>query len=264
MADQQNKLIALDESLTRIAQARQIVLGGWSMSRKPCGMIRHIIAAGLRLPEVVILTAGVETDMLLAAGAVDRVRTFYFGLEAFGMGPGQRRGADMIEETESSLLFGLQAAAQGQPFHAVARHHCRALLMLRTDLETITCPYGGDEYVALPPITPDLAIIHAWRCDRRGNAEFGGTLAADRLLAAAARETIVTCEELVDDLAAIGGQADLIAPQTSAVVHLPNGAWPTGCEPRYRPDWKGLRDYAQLDPDAVPAWLDRHPLPTKG
>lgn len=263
MTDPQNKLIAPQEALSLIASARQIALGGWSMSRKPCCMVRHIIAAGLRIPEVVILTAGVETDMLLAAGAVDRVRTFYFGLEAFGMGPGQRCGADMTEETESSLVFGLQAAAQGQPFHAVALHHCRALLKVRTDIQTITCPYEGDEFVALPPIAPDLAIIHAWRCDRRGNAEFGGTLAADRLLAAAAHKTIVTCEEVVDDLAATGGRADLIAPQTSAVVHLPNGAWPTGCAPLYRPDWAGLRDYAQLDPDAVPAWLERHPLSTK-
>lgn len=263
MVGPQNKLIAPHEALSLIASARQIALGGWSMSRKPCGMVHHIIAAGLRIPEVVILTAGVETDMLLAAGAVDRVRTFYFGLEAFGMGPGQRRGADVIEETESSLVFGLQAAAQGQPFHAVARHHCRALLTLRPDLKTITCPYTGDEFVALPPIAPDLAIIHAWRCDRRGNAEFGGTLAADRLLAAAARKTIVTCEVLVDDLAATGGRADLIAPQTSAVVHLPNGAWPTGCAPRCRPDWKALQEYAQLDAGAVPAWIDRNQLPVK-
>jgi len=263
VADPWNKVIAPNEALTRIASARQIALGGWSMSRKPCGIVRHIIAAGLRIPEVIILTAGVETDMLLAANAVERVRTFYFGLEAFGIGPGQRRGANVIEETESSLVFGLQAAAQQQPFHPVALHHCKALLALRPELKSITCPYTGAEYVALPPIVPDLAIIHAWRCDRRGNAEFGGALAADRLLAVAARETIVTCEELVDDLAATGGRADLIAPQTSAVVHLPNGAWPTGCAPRYRPDWKGVRDYARLDAGAVPAWLDRHPLPTE-
>ncbi|NIV39780.1 MAG: CoA transferase subunit A, partial [Anaerolineae bacterium] len=54
---------------------------------------------------LVSLTCGFESDLLVGAGRVRRVRTCYFGLESFGLAPMFTRKAtagelEVVEETE--------------------------------------------------------------------------------------------------------------------------------------------------------------------
>ena len=43
-------------------------------------------------------------------------------------------------------------------------------LALRPDVKTITDPYSGEELVAFPALSCDVAVIHALVADKRGNA----------------------------------------------------------------------------------------------
>ncbi|MHA1113883.1 MAG: CoA transferase subunit A [Alphaproteobacteria bacterium] len=233
-----------------------MALGGWSFTRRPIGAVRGIVAAGLRFEELVTIAGGLETDLMLCAGAVDRLRGFYFGMEALGNGPGLRQGAEIVEESEGSLVLGLTAAAQGQTFLPLHAEHGAALAKLRPDIKRIDCPYTGHAYLAMPAIKPDVAILHARVADRRGNAILGGNLGADRLLATAAAHTIVTCDELVDGIGGDGSEADIAGLMVDAVVHLPGGAAPTSCRPLYESDWDALIAYTELTPDGALAWLD--------
>lgn len=248
------KEVGLAEAAALAAGAARVALGGWSFSRRPLAAALHWAAHGTRFDELVVLTGGIETDLLVAAGVPRRVRSFYLGMEALGQGPGLKGPCEVVEETETSLMLGLEAAAEGASFLPLAARHGEALAMLRPELRRLGCPYTGAEQLAIPPLAIDVAYVHAWRADVRGNAVFAGHRGADRLLALAARRTVVLCEELVDDLGDDGAAADLAEPLVTHVVHAPRGAAPGACLPCYEADWPALLDYTALERDAVAAW----------
>jgi glutaconate CoA-transferase subunit A len=249
-----SKVVALAEAAALAEGAARIALGGWSFSRRPLAVALHWAAHGTRFDELLVLTGGVETDLLVAAGVPRRVRSFYLGMEALGLGPGLKGECSVVEETETSLMLGLNAAVEHASFLPLALRHAQALIQLRPDLARVRCPYSGDEQLAIPPLPIDVAYVHAWRADARGNAVFPGHKGADRLLALAARRTVVLCEELVDDARAGGALAELTEPIVSHVVHAPRGAAPGACLPLYEADWPALLDYTALERPAVAGW----------
>jgi len=102
---------------------------------------------------------------------------------------------------------------------------------LRPDVKIIDDPYHpGECYMAFPAIHWDVAVIHALRADRRGNAVLNMNLGVDVELSFGARHVIVTAEEVVDR---IDGRVDVAGITVKAVVHAPQGAWPTSCYPLY-------------------------------
>ena len=180
-------------------------------------------------------TAGYESDLLVGAGLVRRVRTCYFGLEAFGLAPMFTQAAtsgvlQVVEETEASLAFGLRAALAGVGFMPGRAWLGTDLLRARPDVRVVRDPYNGQEVVAFPAVTCDLAVLHALRADREGNAVLGGNLALDLELALVAQRTVVTAEEVLEHLP---GPVDISGVAVTAVVEAPHGAWPTSCYPLY-------------------------------
>ena len=83
-----DKRVGLAEAAALAEGAARVALGGWSFSRRPLAVALHWAAHGTRFGELLVLTGGVETDLLLAAGVPARVRSFYLGMEALGLGPG--------------------------------------------------------------------------------------------------------------------------------------------------------------------------------
>jgi len=132
-------------------------------------------------------------------------------------------------------------------------------MKIRDDLKVVRDPYSGKDYVVVPPVIPDVAVIHAVRGDR-----FGGitTIASrnDRLLAMAARTTIAVVEELVEpDEVLPGLQEVYVAPiHIEAVVLAAGGAHPTSCPGRYPVDAEHIRTYleAARDEAAFREYLD--------
>jgi acyl CoA:acetate/3-ketoacid CoA transferase alpha subunit len=106
-------------------------------------------------------------------------------------------------------------------------------------------PYTGQSVVAIPAITPDVAIIHVHEADPTGNARIRGTLFEDVLMVTAARRVILTAERLVD------GQSFAAQPELTTiagfmvdmVVEAPIGAWPCSCAGLYDYDTEYLAEY---------------------
>jgi glutaconate CoA-transferase subunit A len=84
------------------------------------------------------------------------------------------------------------------------------------------------------------------------------------LMAHAAATTLVTVEEVVDDLLAHDESAAGTIPAlyVSAVQQVQRGAWPTGLRRTYPPDHEHLRRYAELaaSADGFARYLDQHVL----
>ena len=65
-----DKVRTLDAALAAAEGAASLALGGWSFSRRPIAAVRGIAAAGLRFEELISVAGGLETDLMLCAGAV--------------------------------------------------------------------------------------------------------------------------------------------------------------------------------------------------
>ena len=98
-------------------------------------------------------------------------------------------------------------------------------------MRIIDDPYNpGEQIVAFPAIEWDVAVIHALKADRRGNASLNGSLGADVELALGAERVIITAEEIVEGF---DRRVEISGAVVSAVAHAPRGAWPTSCYPLY-------------------------------
>ena len=268
-----SKLATLQEAAALVpASGATLALGGVTLYRRPMAfamalLARHLREAAPRELTLLCYTAGLESDVLVGAGMVERVRSCYFGLEAFGLAPHFTEGASrgdfqIVEETEASLAYGLRATLAGVGFMPSIAWQGTDLLGLRPDVKQIDDPYTGERLTAFPAIQCDVAVIHALRADPEGNADIGKNWGVDRELALVAKTVVITAEEILPKLS----HAEIIGSVVSAVVHAPRGAWPTSCHPSYPLDGLATLQYTELATTAGYAqllceWARSHDVP---
>jgi glutaconate CoA-transferase subunit A len=111
-------------------------------------------------------------------------------------------------------------------------------------------------------INPEVTIIHVQKADRSGNCRIEGLTFADVEQAKAAKHLVVTCETLCDndELKKGSNQNQIPFIHVDAVVHVPNGAFPTACYMHYDYDPQYLHMYADhaKDDEMYQAYLDRY------
>ena len=254
-----DKTMTEDDVVARLESGMTIGIGGWAARRKPMSIVRAILRS--ELTDLTIATyGGPDVGMLCAAGKVERLISAFVSLDSVPLEPHYRnaRQSGAVAERpmdEGMFLLGLQAAAWRVPFLPTRAGLGSDLFRDDPGLATVTSPYpstdgaSGEELVAVPALRLDAAIVHANRCDRRGNAAFlGPDPYFDDLLLEAADAGYVSCEKLLptDELAA---EAPLPAMRTNrmfvtGVVEAPNGAHPTSCAPDHETDDDFIRTYS--------------------
>ncbi len=259
-----DKRTTLELAVKRIESGMTLALGGMTLYRRPIAFVRALIKhyQKNRVPHDLTLlafTAGLESDLLVGAEMVKRTRTCYFGLEIFGFAPmfthfANRGELLIMEETESSLAFGLRAQMAGDGFMPGRAWLGTDLPRLRPDVATVRDPYSGEELMAFPAIRPDVAVIHALQADPHGNCTIGDNRGIDEEIALTADLVIVTTEMIVPELK----KADVVAPFVDMVVLAPKGAAPTSCHPLYPLDGQALLEYTERvsEPASFAAYLE--------
>lgn len=254
MTDEHARLVcSLEDAVELIEPGMRVGIGGMMLYRRPVAFCRALAEQGVNGLELVTFSAGFETELLVEAGCVARIRTCYTGLEGFGGAPRIRRAVEageieLVDETELTLAAGLQARALGLPWlpstHGVLGTD---LVRARDDLAVFRDPVGGElELLAMPSITLDICVIHASEADSLGNCALASSLCLDLLMAAAATATIVTAEVVRDDTLESGRHpCDLPGFEVDRLVLCPGGARPTSCHPHYSYDGAALLDYLE-------------------
>jgi glutaconate CoA-transferase subunit A len=240
-----DKTTTLAEAVALVRSGDTLALGGMNLYRRPVAFVRELLKTDVRDLTLLCFTASYESDLLIGSGKVRAIRSCYCGLEAFGLAPmftarATRGDLKVIEETESSLTFGLRASLAGVGFMPGQGWIGTDMLKARPDVKVIDDPYTGRPVVAFPAVTCDVAVVHAPIADRVGYARLQGNLAVDREISMVARRVIVTAEEVVDEL---GAPIELGGLSVTAVVPAPRGAWPTSCYPRYAVDGAEILRY---------------------
>ena len=198
-------LAAADAAVASIPHGAVVGIGGAVTAAHPMALVRALARKGARDLVVVAPTAGLEVDLLIAAGCVRKVCTSYVGAEsAAPLGPAFRAAAEagtleVWDGDEAHLIFGLRAAAQGLPFLPWRGGLGTALPDLNPDLVEFDDPVRGERLLAVPALPLDVALIYADVSDEYGNVQFEGTGYMDPLIASAARRVIVQAERIVSN-----------------------------------------------------------------
>ena len=252
MAD---KVMSIDEVVGELRSGMTIGIGGWGSRRKPMAFIRAILRSDLS-DLTVVSYGGPDVGLLAASGQARRVVTGFVSLDSIPLEPNYRRARqqgtiELTELDEGMLHWGLLAAAHRLPFLPIRAGLGSDVPRVNPQLATIRSPYAdGEEFIAMPALTLDVALIHLNRADRQGNGQYlGPDPYFDDLFCLAAKRSFVSCERLVPtgDLLAGGPPQSLLVNRmmVDGVVPTPHGAHFTSCVPDYDRDEAFQRAYAQ-------------------
>jgi glutaconate CoA-transferase subunit A len=242
-----DKTLSLSDAVRYVRDGHTIALGGMTIYRRPVAFVQALITTDNPPRKLTLFsfTAGLASDMLVGAGMVERIRTCYLGGASFGLAPNFTKSAgdgniEIIEESEASIANGLRAKMAGVSFMPSLAWQGTDMFSVRPDVRIIEDPYNGRDLTAFPAIGCDVAVIHVLKADRFGNCRLGGNPTIDHELTLVADAVIITAEEVVDSLET---NIDFSGLPVSAVVHLPQGAWPTSCYPTYPIDGDEILRY---------------------
>jgi glutaconate CoA-transferase subunit A len=249
----------VEEMVATLESGMTIGIGGWGSRRKPMALVRAICRSPLT-DLTVVSYGGPDVGLLCAYGKVQRVIAPFVTLDSIALEPHFRAARQngsiaFTEYDEGMFMFGLYAAAHRLPFLPTRAGLGSDILRVNPDLKTIRDPYGGEELVAMPALTMDVALVHLNRADRHGNARYLGPdpYLDDLYVKAATTASYVTCERLVEtaDLLGDGDVPSLLISRlhVTGVAEMPGGAHFTTCEPDHERDEAFQREYAKAAAD---------------
>lgn len=262
-----DKLVPLERAAALVNDGALVALGGGLSARLPMALVRELVRQGRKGLHVIGSAHSIDVDLLVAAGVLGVCEESYVGFEQdLGLAPAYRRAAEAgtIEVRESccaTILAQLRAAEFGLPFLPVRGVKGSDIRRLHPEYRDVTCPFTAETLVAVPPLRPDVALIHAPLGDRRGNLHLDQPYVLDERFAAASRFVVATVDRLAGfeevERAGVTVPAHLVA----AVAEVPWGAHPSSCYPGYAYDRPHLATYvaaAAAGGEALADYLDTY------
>ncbi|AXK89085.1 CoA transferase subunit A [Nocardia farcinica] len=234
----------------------------------PMAAGREIIRQRRRDLTLVRMTPDLVYDQLIGAGCARKLVFSWGGNPGVGslhrfrdaVQNGWPVPLEIEEHSHAGMANRYVAGASGLPF-AVLRGYVGTDLPEVTDtIKPITCPFTGERLTAVPALNPDVTIVHAQRADRHGNVQLWGLLGVQKEAVLAARRSLVTVEEIVDELTPVPGAIVLPAWAVTAVAEVPDGAHPSyaqGYSERDNAHYAAW-DAIARDRDGFTRWLDEH------
>ena len=267
-----NKRTSLSEAVKSIPSGAHIGLSGFSITRCAMAFVREVIRQGIKNLTVSQCVGAMDTDMLVGAGAVDRLIYGGGSLDRFGLlanvNAGIETGALLAEEYSSlSIAFRYLAGSLGLPFipiRSLAGSDLLTRIRERAGAEVafVDDPFTKDRWLVLKPLVPDVSIMQVQTCDEEGNSWIMGPKWDSGEQVKASERTIVIAERVVPTELIRREPERCVIPNllVSHVVELPYGAHPTSVHREYDYDAGRIEDYvgATGSRDTFQAYLDAY------
>jgi glutaconate CoA-transferase, subunit A len=228
----------------------------------------EIIRQGKRDLTLCRLTPDVIYDQMIGAGVATKLVFSWLGNPGVGSLHAIRRRVEHHDpgplELEEYSHFGMvgryAAGAANLPFWPLRSYFETDLPAVNPSIRPVTSPFGGEPVFAVPPLNPDVTVVHAQRADAAGNTQIWGLTGCQKEAAFAARRVIVVVEELVDAEVVRADPNRTLLPgiTVDAVVVCPRGAHPSYAQGYYDRDNRFYLEWDRIsrDPEALQAWLD--------
>ena len=219
--------------------------------------------------ELIRMTPDILYDQMIGMGAARKLVFSYGGNPGVGslhrfrdaIEHGWPHPIELEEHSHAGMANRYAAGAARLPF-AVMRGYVGTDLAAITRVKPITCPFTGEQLMAVPALRPDVAIVHAQEADREGNVQLWGIPGVQKEAVLSADRALVTVERIVDQLEPTPGGVVIPGWVIDAVAEAPGGSQPsyslgiTARDNEFYRSWDKLsRDRAQFE-----SWMREHVL----
>jgi glutaconate CoA-transferase, subunit A len=141
------------------------------------------------------------------------------------------------EHSHAAMANAYEAGAANLPCAIFRGYIGVDLPKVNPRIKHITCPFTGETLAAVPSHRPDVAVIHALKADRAGNVLLEGIVGVQKEAVLAAKRSIVTVEEIVDEFGPRSFNAVILPSWTvSTIAVVPGGAYPSYVQGYYKRD----------------------------
>lgn len=192
------------------------------------------------------MTPDLIYDQMVAAGCARKLVFSYLGNPGVGSLHCVRRAVEKDIphhlEIEEYSHFGMVsryiAGASHLPFFPLQSYTGTDLGNANPKIQYVESPYGNGQIAVVPPLNPDVAIIHAQRSDELGNTQLWGLVGMQKEVAFAAKRVIVVVEEIVDESVIRSDPNRTLIPHiiVDAIVCQPHGTHPSYVQGYYDRD----------------------------
>jgi len=263
------ELLPLSDALSElVADGDSVALEGFT-HLIPFAAGHELLRQGRRELELIRMTPDVLYDQMIGMGAARRLVFSYGGNPGVGslhrfrdaIEHGWPHPIEIEEHSHAGMANAYAAGAARLPC-GLLRGYLGTDLMERTRVAPITCPFTGQQLVAVPALRPDVAIIHAQEADRAGNVQLWGIPGVQKEAVLAASRSLVTVERVVDELEPRPGGVIIPGWVIDAVAEAPGGSRPSyshGITERDN-DFYRRWDAISRDREAFVAWMEEHVL----
>lgn len=260
-----SKLISLSQAIQRYVQDGDTIYAAGFTHLIPFAAGHEIIRQQRRELVLARATPDLIYDQIVAAGCARKVIFSYMGNPGVGSlrvvrAEIEAGNLEWEEYSHFSMISRLQAGATGLPFMPMNPTAADDLEHANPSYRKVRDPYSGREVVVVPPLKPDVAIVHVQRADAEGNAHIWGIIGEQKEAAFAAERVILTAEEIVDEAVIRSDPNRTLIPAfiVDAVCKVPYCAHPSYTQGYYDRDndfyleW----DTVSKSKDSVLAYLD--------
>jgi len=267
-----NKLSTLHDAVASIPPGSHVALPGFAIARCAMAFAHEVIRQGINHLTLSQCVGAMDADILVGAGMADRLIYGGGSLDRFGRLSAVNRGIETgtlaAEEYSSlSVTFRYLAGSLGLPFIPIRALQGSDLLRnLKErhpdDVAAITDPFTGEEWLALKPLLPDVAVALVSAADEEGNAQIDGPRWDNLEQARASKRTIVLAHKIISTEEVRQHPDRTVIPGflVSHVVHVPFAAHPCSLFKAYDYDADHIRLYAEAaqNPESMQAYLDTY------
>ncbi|MFR9780096.1 CoA transferase subunit A [Micromonospora sp. MS34] len=264
------KLVSLADGVADLVRDGDVVALEGFTHLIPFAAGHEIIRQGRQDLTLVRMTPDVIYDQLIGMGCARRLVFSWGGNPGVGSLHRFRDAVqnswplplELEEHSHAGMANRYVAGASGLPF-AVLRGYTGTDLPRHTDnIRSITCPFTGEVLTAVPALRPDVTVVHAQRADRAGNVQMWGITGVQKEAVLASHRSLVTVEEIVDELEPVPGQVVLPGWAVTAVARVPGGSHPSyaqGYSVRDN-DFYVRWNTVSRDRDTFREWMEQHVL----
>ncbi|MEJ2374942.1 MAG: CoA-transferase [Pseudolabrys sp.] len=232
----------------------------------------EIIRQGRKHLTLIRMTPDLVYDQLIGMGCADRLIFSWGGNPGVGslhrfrdaVENGWPHKLEIVEHSHAAMANAYEAGAAGLPCAIFRGYIGGDLPSVNPNIKRVTCPFTGEQLAAVPAHRPDVAMIHAQRADRAGNVMIEGVLGVQKEAVLASERSVVTVEEIVDELPGDRSLNAIVLPYWTVghIAEVPGGAFPSYAQGYYG---RNNAYYKQWDPisrdrDAFLKWMKENVL----
>ncbi len=264
------EFLSLNEAVSKnLNQGETVCFEGFT-HLIPHAAAHEVIRQRIKDLTIIRMTPDVIYDQLIGSGLVKKMVFSYAGNPGVGL---LRRFRDSVENgwpnkieieehSHSAMAHAYEAGAAGLPCAIFRGYKGVDLREVNSNIKTISCPFTGEELSAIPSLNPDAAFIHAQKADKKGNVLIEGILGVQKEAVLASKRSVVTVEEVVENLNCHPNATVLPGWTIGSICHVPGGAHPSYARGYYKRDNASYIEWDNIasDRDRFNNWMKENVL----